>query len=189
MLYDKLNYYSQCLSEVERIGDHTVNLAETVAEHVDSGETFSALANSEITIIRDAVNQIVDYSLKAITELDVEAARKIEPLEEVIDDLVAAVRQKHIERLHNGLCTTYNGMHFLDILTTLERVSDHCSNIGLFTLSLYNKQVMESPHNYAKYLHSGKDDLFNEMFDSNYKMYFDRLNALSGINEPVPVNV
>ncbi len=178
-LYDKLNYYTQCLSELERIGDHLVNISETATEINKSGERFSTTANKELEITRDAVNKILGYSLKAVTELDVEVARKIEPLEEVIDDLVAAMRKKHIERLHAGICTTYTGVHFLDILTTLERISDHCSNIGLLTLSLYDESVTESPHNYARYLHSGKDDMFNEIFDLYYKIYFDRLKALT----------
>ncbi len=187
-LYDGLNFYSQCISEIEHIGDHTVNLAELFAEYSNSGESFSDIAISELEIVQDAVKQIVDHSLKAITTLDVEAARKIEPLEEVIDDLVAVMRKNHIRRLHAGSCTTYNGLYFLETLTTLERISDHCSNIGLFTLSLYNKQVMESPHNYAKYLHSGADELFNEMFDLNYRTYFDRLNRLNPSEAPSSVN-
>lgn len=177
-LYDKLNFYSQCISEIERIGDHMSNLADSITEYYDNTGEFSDIANSEIKIVNDAVSEIIEYSVKAITKLDNDSAQKIEPLEEVIDDLVTVMRKKHIDRLRQGICTTDSGMYFLDMLTTLERVSDHCSNIGLLTLSLYNKQIMGSHHNYSKYLHSGKDDSFNEMFDMFYNKYFSKLTTL-----------
>ncbi len=177
-LYDQLNYYTQCLSEVERIGDYAVNIAEAVTELHDSGSDFSENAKYELAISCDAVKQIVAYASQAMTQLDMDAARRIEPLEEVVDDLVATLRKSHIQRLHAGICTTYSGLQFLDILTNLERISDHCSNIGLFTLSLQDSQVMQSPHNYARYLHSGQDSFFNEAYASSYELYFVRLNAL-----------
>ncbi len=178
-LYDKLNYYTQCFSELERIGDHAVNLAEAAAELHGSDGEFSDHAKEELTIACDAVKQIVSYACDAVIRGDMEAARSIEPLEEVVDDLVATLRKNHIQRLHAGVCTTYSGLQFLDVLTNLERMSDQCSNIGLFTLSLRDPRVMESLHNYTRYLHSGQDHFFNEAYAANHKLYFGRLNRLS----------
>ncbi len=182
-MYDRLNYYTQCFSELERIGDHAMNLAEAAEELYEVGGEFSAVAKEELAVSRDAVKQIVAYACQAITHLDMDAARRIEPLEEVVDDLVAVLRKSHIQRLHAGICTTYSGLQFLDILTTLERISDHCSNVGLFTLSLRDPRVMESPHNYAQYLHSGQDSFFNEAYKASHEQYFGRLEALK--NETV----
>ncbi len=177
-LYDRLNYYTQCFPELERIGDHAVNLAEAAAELNDNGGSFSEDAQAELAVISDAVKQIVSYACTAVTQVDMDAARRIEPLEEVVDDLVAILRKRHIQRLHAGICTTASGLQFLDILTNLERISDQCSNIGLFTLSVQDPRVMESPHNYARYLHSGQDLFFNEAYSANHKLYFGQLEAL-----------
>ncbi len=174
-LYDRLNYYTQCFSELERIGDHAVNLAEAASELQDSGANLSPAAREELTIICDAAKQILSYACTAVTRLDMDAARRIEPLEEVVDDLVAILRKDHIQRLHTGVCTTSSGLQFLDILTNLERIGDQCSNIGLFTLSLQDPRVMQSPHNYARYLHSGQDAFFNEAYAANHQLYFGRL--------------
>ncbi len=177
-LYDKLNYYTQCFSELERIGDHAVNLTEIAAELRENRVEFSPVAKAELAIVRDAVVEILSCACRAVTELDMEAARRIEPLEEVVDDMVATLRKNHIRRLHGGVCTTVGGLNFLDALSNLERVSDQCSNIGLFTLGLQDQQVMQSHHDYTRYLHSGQDAFFNEAYAANRKHYFGRLNAL-----------
>ncbi len=177
-LYDKLSYYTQCFSELERIGDHAVNLAEAASELHESGGEFSPQAKVELTIACDAVKSILAYACKTVTELDMDAARRIEPLEEVVDELVAKLRKDHIQRLHAGICTTSSGLHFLDVLTNLERVSDQCSNIGLFTLSLKDPRIIESLHNYARHLHSGEDAFFNQAYSENYAHYFGRIRQL-----------
>ncbi len=178
-LYDQLNYDTQCFSELERIGDHAVNLAESITDLHDTGGEFSPAAQAELSILCDAVKQILADACTAVTQLDMDAARRIEPLEEVVDDLVATLRKNHIQRLHGGICTTASGLQFLDILTNLERISDQCSNIGLFTLSLRDPRVMDSLHNYARYLHSGEDCFFNEAYKAGHDRYFGRLESLS----------
>lgn len=176
-LYDTLSYYTQCFSELERIGDHGENLAELAAELQESSSDFSVAARQELMILGDAVMETLSYACKAVTTLDMEAARSIEPIEEVVDDLVATLRKNHIQRLHRGICTTESGMHFLEALTNLERVADQCSNIGLFTLSLRDARVMNSLHDYARYLHSGQDTFFNEAYQANREKYFSQLNT------------
>ncbi len=176
--YNKLSYYTRCLSELERIGDHAVNLTENATDLNNSGADFSTVAKQELAIVGDAIKTILSYARTAVTELDVEAARSIEPLEEVVDDIVARLRQKHIRRLHTGVCSTYSGLYFLDMLTNLERIADQCSNIGLFTLSLHSQQEISSHHDYIRYLHSGKDEFFNRAYAKNHDYYFGRLNAL-----------
>ncbi len=177
-LYDTLSYYTQCFPELERIGDHAVNLAESAAELHNGGGEFSPEARAELGIACDAVKEILTYASAAVTRLDMDAARRIEPLEEVVDDLVASLRKHHIRRLHAGICTTSSGLQYLDVLTNLERISDQCSNIGLFTLSLRDPRVMESLHNYSRYLHSGEDQFFNQAYAANHEAYYGRLKGL-----------
>ena len=177
-LYDRLNYYAQCFSELERIGDHAMNLTEIATELRENRVEFSSVAREELAIVRDAVEEILAYACQAVTAQDMDAARRIEPMEEVVDDMVATLRRNHIRRLHAGICTTVGGLNFLETLSNLERVSDQCSNIGLFTLALQNQQVMQSHHDYTRYLHSGADTFFNETYAANRERYFGRLNAL-----------
>ncbi len=177
-MYDRLSYFTRCYSELERIGDHAVNLTETAADLHRNRGGFSAMAKEELTVITEAVDSILNYAYKAVTQLDMDAARRIEPLEEVVDDMVATLRQKHIRRLHAGICSTTSGLSFLDILSNLERVSDQCSNIGLFTLSLENPAELSSHHDYVRYLHSGQDEFFNEAYSAKRRYYFGKLEAI-----------
>ena len=89
-------------------------------------------------MLREVLGEILDYTYKAFAATDYEAARHIEPVEEVVDDLVATLRANHIRRVRDGQCTVYAGLTFLDILVNVERIADQCSNVGVFTLSMYS---------------------------------------------------
>ncbi len=173
-LYNKVSYYTQCLSDIERIGDHAVNLADTAVELHNNSTMLSAEALRQLDIIFDAVKENLANTRLAVSSFDFDAARCIEPLEEVVDDLVTLLRKNHILRLHAGTCTTQSGICFLDILSNLERISDQCSNLGLFTLSVQHPQIMSSFHEYTRYLHSGQDTFFNECYETNRNHYFVR---------------
>lgn len=178
-----LNYYIQCFSEFERIGDYATNITETAAEIKEKGIEFSPTAHQELAVLGEAIAQVLDYSYKAFTKLDVTAAKKIEPIEEVIDDLVSQLRSNHIERFHNGDCTVHGGITFLDILVNIERISDQCSNIGIYTLSLMEPQTVQNQHDYSKYLHSGQDENFNALYRKYHDKYFNLLESEDYMNE------
>ena len=172
-----LNYYIQCFSEFERIGDYATNITETASEITEKQIVFSPIAHQELAVLGEAVAQVLDYSYKAFTKLDVVSAKKIEPIEEVIDDLVSQLRSNHIDRFHSGDCTVHGGITFLDILVNIERISDQCSNIGINTLSLMEPQTVQNQHDYTKYLHSGQDADFNELYRKYHDKYFSLLSA------------
>ncbi len=172
-----LNYYIQCFSEFERIGDYAMNITEAAAEIADKNIEFSPVAHQELAVLGEACAQVLDYSYKAFTKLDAVAAKKIEPLEEVIDDLVSQLRSNHIERFKNGDCTVHGGITFLDILVNVERISDQCSNIGIDTLAITEPKAVQNQHDYTKYLHSGQDEHFNELYRKYHAKYFDLLEA------------
>lgn len=172
---DLLNYYIQCFSEFERIGDYAVNLTENAQELLNRNVQFSPMAQQEIVVLKEALEEIIDYSYRAFAATDNQAARCIEPVEEVVDDLVATLRSNHIRRLRDGQCTVYAGLTFLDILVNIERIADQCSNIGVYTLSMFDKNIMNNHHDYIHELHQGNDPFFNESYQKTHDKYFGML--------------
>ena len=177
-----LNYYIQCFSEFERIGDYATNITETASDIAENGIRFSSTAHWELAVLGEAIAQVLDDSYKAFTKLDAQTAKKIEPLEEVIDDLVSQLRSNHIERFHNGDCTVHGGIAFLDILVNIERISDQCSNIGIYTLLLKEPQTVQNQHDYSKYLHSGQNAEFNALYRKYHDKYFGLLANPNGLD-------
>ena len=174
---DLLNYYIQCFSEFERIGDYAVNLTENAQELLNRNVQFSPMAQQEIAVLKEALEEIIGYAYQAFAATDKQAAHCIEPVEEVVDDLVATLRSNHIRRLRDGLCTVYAGLTFLDILVNIERIADQCSNIGVYTLSMFDKNIMNNHHDYIHELHQGNDPFFNESYQKTHDKYFGKLTV------------
>ncbi len=118
------------IGDFERISDHAVNVLESVEEMRNKGLHFSPQAKNEMDILTAAVGEIMELSLEAFLKNDVALAHKVEPLEEVVDTLKEQLRTRHILRLQKGECTIELGFVWSDLLTSLERVADHCSNIA-----------------------------------------------------------
>lgn len=118
------------IGDFERISDHAVNLVESAEEMRNKGLNFSIYAKRELEILTAAVSEIMDLSLEAFLKDDPSLAVKVEPLEEVVDTLKEQLRNRHILRLQKGECTIELGFVWSDLLTNLERVADHCSNIA-----------------------------------------------------------
>jgi phosphate:Na+ symporter len=152
------------IGDFERISDHGVNLLESAEEMQLKGLTFTPLAVSELNVITSAVEEILDLSVEAFLQNDVEIAAKVEPLEEVIDRLKEQLRTRHILRLQQGDCTMDAGFVWSDLLTNLERTADHCSNIAGCVLDMpYNDM------NLHEVLRDFRED--NTAFHEQYKEY------------------
>ncbi len=152
------------IGDFERISDHSVSVLGSIEELRDKDIVFSKEANREIKLLFDAVSEILDMSLKVFTENDLEAAANVEPLEQVIDNLKEKLRSHHIVRLQQGECTIEAGFIWSDMLTNLERVSDHCSNIA--------GCVLDALHNNMNIHESLKDvRTDNPEFKEKLKMY------------------
>ena len=173
-----LNYYLQCVTEFERIGDYAENLSENAAVLLDKGTPFSPKAQKELELLGEAVTQILEYARDAFKDQDAATARHIEPLEEVIDDLVEQLRANHTRRLRDGKCAVYAGLTFLDVLVNMERIADQCSNIGLYTISLNDSAVQKTRHEYIQHLHQGEDPAYNEEFKRDHDTYFERYRVI-----------
>ena len=129
-----LEYYyygmEKTIGDFERISDHAVNILSSAEELERKGLTFSGSALNELSVLTAAVREILSLSLKAFSGQDPAAAQQVEPLEQVIDTLKEQMRTRHILRMQQGTCSIEAGFVLSDLLTDLERTSDHCSNIA-----------------------------------------------------------
>ena len=152
------------IGDLERISDHSVNLVDSAEEIKDKSLVFSEEANAELDVLFAAVDEIVSITERALVTSDLELAARIEPLEQVIDDLRDDIKINHIHRLKKSECTVEHGFVLSDILTNLERVSDHCSNIGGCLIEMAKNDTLDL-HDYTHRVHVGGLEyktLFNE---------------------------
>ncbi len=152
------------IGDFERISDHSVNLLESAEELREKGFTFSEAAQKELAVLCRATNNILNLSLEAFLQNDPSLAAQIEPLEQVIDNLKEQMRTRHIMRLQQGNCTVETGFVWSDLLTNLERTSDHCSNIAgsILDMAQHNMNI----HASLRALHTD-----NDMYRDTYERY------------------
>ena len=172
-----MNHYYSIISEFERLGDHAMNIAETAEGLNQEDITFSDYALRELSVVRDLIRNILNYTGKTFKNCDTKAAQHIEPLEEVVDDMVNALRQNHLNRLRLQQCSVLAGTEFLNMLSDIERISDICSNVGVFTIARVRPEIKHEVHDYVSKLHSGNDEGFNREYEAAHDHYFELLNA------------
>jgi phosphate:Na+ symporter len=168
--------YLTCLSNLERISDHAVNLAELAQELAQKSSSFSPQAHKELHICMDAVAEIACMTQQVLTEDDLVQARLVEPLEEVIDMLTRDLKTRHIQRLQVGQCTLELGFVFNDCINNFERVADHCSNLAIAVLEETGTQLQ--PHDYMMSIKSGDSD-YRKHFDECLEKYCGALEHLN----------
>ena len=153
-----------CINDFERISDHAVNIMESAKEMHDKKLSFSVNAMKEFDVFVAAVHKIVHMAVHAYADNDLENAKMVEPLEQVINGLNAEMKQRHIRRLRKGKCTIELGWILQDLLTNIERVSDHCSNIAICMI-----EVKEDEHEAHSYLETLKENNFEWYKKAIYK--------------------
>lgn len=161
--------YLHTLSDLERISDHALNIAETAKELKEKSVSFSDEAIRELIVVENAVAEILDLSLTAFVENDVEQATRVESLEDLIDSLCDRLKLHHVDRLQRGTCTLMQGFIFNDLLTNLERVADHCSNIAVAMIELESESF--ETHEYINVLKTQKEALFNKYLQEYQAKY------------------
>lgn len=171
-----LNHYYTVVTEFERLGDHAMNIAGVSRQLKKRNREFTEYALNELSVLRQPVEAILDYSDQAFRKRDVAAARHIEPLEEVVDDMVNALRDNHLERLRKSVCSITAGTEFLNLLGDVERISDVCSNIGVATIVRAMPELKHRSHDYISMLHSGESQEFNQEYRSAHEKYFTMMN-------------
>ena len=152
------SHYLHCLTDLERISDHAVNLAELAQEMDEKGLTFSPDGLEDMARAGDAVREIVSLAQQSLAREDMAVARQVEPLEEVISTMLERMKLRHIRRLQNGACTLELGFILNDCVNNFERVAAHCSNVALAVLELRYADLQF--HDYARDVRQGDQPEF-----------------------------
>ncbi|MBO5556929.1 MAG: Na/Pi cotransporter family protein [Oscillospiraceae bacterium] len=160
---EEVSKYLHTLTDFERISDHALNLAESAKELHEKRLSFSPNAKRELDILFAAVSQIISMTMTAFCEGDLSLAIRVEPLEEVVDELCEQMKLNHVERLQQGVCTIQQGFVFNDIVTNCERVSDHCSNIAVAMIELSRDDFRT--HTYVHALQEKGTPEFQEAYE------------------------
>lgn len=155
------------IGDLERLSDHAVNIAHSAKEMREKSIVFSDRANEELSVILEAVREVLNTALESFLENDVEKAVRVEPLEEVIDLLQSQIRSAHIGRLKNNECTIELGFVLSDLLGDLERVADHCSNVAGCVIEIAHRSL--GIHSYTDMVKSG-----NAVYDGYFKDYSEK---------------
>ena len=166
---EEVSKYLHTISDFERIGDHALNIAECAKEIHEKNIDFSEQAQRELSVLQQAIRDILHLSVDTFIESNVAGARRVEPLEEIVDTLCDEMKSHHIERLQRGVCTLNQGFVFNDLLTNFERVADHCSNIALAVIELQSDSF--DTHEYVRSLKQMKDESFAEYYDEYKRKY------------------
>ena len=170
-----INRLMQTNTNFERIGDYATDILEFAEEMKREGTSFSSGAKKELELMCSAVQEIVELTVSAVETGDLSVAEKIEPLEETIDDMIALLKDRHIERLKEGTCLVSSGLVFVETLTYLERAADQCSSIALLLLARENAEIMSNHHQYLRELHKGAKREYSEELSRRHQQYMEPL--------------
>lgn len=167
------------IGDYERVSDHAVNLVESFEELKDKKLEFSETAKNELTTARNALTEVLLYTKNSFAEGDLSKAQEVEPIEQVIDHLINRIKHNHVLRLQRGECTIELGFVLNDILTSFERVSDHCSNIAscIIEISKYGALDMH------RYIHKVHHD--SEEYEQKYKEYRRKYKVAKELDEEI----
>ncbi len=172
-----LDQYYKVTAEFERLGDHALNIAANAAALRENGAEISAAALSELKIIEDATNDILDETQLTFSKRDVEASKRIEPLVQVISELTSQLKQNHLLRMSRGECNIIADSSFTDLMVEFVRIAGICSNVGIATAVRVNPELADHEHLYYERLHSGGDEEFNALYETASKKYFGMLKG------------
>ena len=165
------NMLMQSIRDIERIGDYATNFDEMAKEMHDKELGFSEIARKELDVLRGAVLEILRLTVETLKEDSEAAARRIEPLEEVIDDMVLLLKNRHTSRLCQGICSINSGLIFMDMLTYFERAADQCSSIAMLMLGRSNEEIMRNHHRYLEELHASGDQSYRAEHENRRMQY------------------
>ena len=166
---EDVSKFLHTISDFERISDHALNLADTAQEIHEKGIVFSDDAARELDVLENALGEIVHVAVNAFIRNDLTMASRVEPLEELIDNLCDELKLHHVDRLQKGHCTLLNGFLFNDLLTNYERVADHCSNIAVAMIELESDSF--DTHQYLSSIKEMKSDMFERYYEEYSQKY------------------
>ena len=174
----QLDMLMQTVPCFERIGDYATNLVELAERLQAESTTFSDMAKEELQLLCAAIQEILSITMEAFTSDSSELAKAIEPLEETIDDMVMILRDRHTKRLKNGTCSIGSGLVFMEVLTYLERSSDHCSSVAVMMLARSNAAILQNHHEYLREIHAGNDVAYLSERERRREQYIKPLKEI-----------
>jgi phosphate:Na+ symporter len=180
------NFQMKALICFERIGDLAVNITESAAALRDLDKELTENAKTELRLAIDAIYDILEITVKAYKNNDQNLAKKIEPLEEVIDDLIEDLNSRHVYRMMRNICDPVSGIQYQNILQNLEHISDKCSDLAIYIIELTDIDVIGKEHDYIHNLHHSNNADYQKSYRENYQKYFGALERLPFTKEGLP---
>ena len=167
-----LDQYYKVTTEFERLGDHAVNIAELAHSLDQNGTSFSSSGKKDLAVLREITLRILDETEQAFRKRDLDAARQIEPLVQVSEELIAVLKHNHLQRMSTGECNVYADASFTNLMVEFLRIAKECSNVGVATVVRANPELADHEHLYYDQLHSGSDEAFNTAYMQARSRYF-----------------
>ena len=174
-----LDQYYKVVTDFERLGDHAVNIADNAGSMHRLQKKFTKTAISELQILEDLLKEILDNVDLAFGKRDVDAAFRIEPLQQVATDMVSKLKRHHLDRMSRGECDIFTDANFENLMSDMQRIADVSTNIGEATLVRVNPELADNEHDYFAELRSGQNKEYNEQFNSAYEKYKDRFRKVA----------
>ena len=166
---ENVSKFLHALSDLERISDHAMNITETAREISEKNIVFTSNARQELSVLTAALREILETAVSSFIDNDINKAYRVEPLEERIDILCDEMKLRHIERVQMGKCSLSQGFVFNDLLTNIERVSDHCSNLAIAMIELEVNAY--DTHGYLLDLKELRSHSFDELYQHFSEKY------------------
>ena len=165
------------IEDFERMGDQAVNISDNAVNLRGNSTCFSADALQELRIIVSAVDELIDMALDAYSTQNIDTARRIEPLEEVVDGMEESLKNKHVRRLQDGQCSANAAFPFVETLANLEKIGDYCSNLGMLLISHYESRQNPdfNPHTYIRELHKGNIPGYSQLYEYYDEKYYSKI--------------
>ncbi len=179
------NFQIKALTCFERIGDLAQNIQRDTQHLRESSTPLSKEAQTDLKGTLSVVSDILTLTVKAYKDNDLKRARAVEPLEEVIDEIIEVMKARHVDRMTQGVCDVFNGIQYQNMLQNLERVSDQCSDLAVYLLSRSDASITGQEHQYIHDLHHSDNEAYRRMFRENYRKYFRELH-LAEAEKDVP---
>lgn len=168
---EKVASYFHIVNNIERIGDYCDNIRQTIEKTIENKTTFSIEAQNGLNIMFNAVQNVMEITFQSFAWDDLELVHKIEPLEEVVDRIQEKLEKAHMKRLKTHECSVEAGVAFLEIISNVERVSDHCSNIGVSLLQANSCGYASDRHEYLRVLHAEMSGQYREDYEYYKQKY------------------
>ena len=173
-----LKQYHKLVSEFEHLGDYADKIADAATNMHEEGIEFTDKAYSEIQLTKEIIDEILEHTGKAFEKRDISAAYHIEPLTDVLGDIIVTLHDNHLFRLREGACTVRGGVIFSAILSNIERIGKTCSNVGVATIARVSTEIDNRNHSYTSEIRQGKNERYNKEYADAGARYNEKLSQI-----------